>query len=149
MLNEFREFAIKGNVVDMAIGIIIGAAFTAVVTSVVDDILTPIIGAMAGDLDFADRFWVIESGDPAGPYGSITAAKDAGAVVIAYGRLINQIISFLIVAVVLFLVIRWINRLRRSDTQAAPTTRSCPYCKSHIDLAARRCPRCTSELEAA
>jgi len=149
MLNEFREFAIKGNVVDMAVGIIIGAAFTSVVNSMVDDVLTPVVGSIAGDLDFADRFWVLESGDPAGPYATVSAARDAGAVVVAYGRLINQVISFLIVAAVLFVLIRWINRLRRTDTDAAPTTKSCPYCRSHIDQDARRCPQCTSELEAA
>lgn len=149
MLNEFREFAIKGNVVDMAVGIIIGAAFTSVVNSMVDDVLTPVVGSIAGDLDFADRFWVLESGDPAGPYSTVSAARDAGAVVVAYGRLVNQVISFLIVAAVLFVLIRWINRLRRTDTDAAPTTKSCPYCRSHIDQDARRCPQCTSELEAA
>ncbi|MBT8216695.1 MAG: large conductance mechanosensitive channel protein MscL [Acidimicrobiia bacterium] len=148
MLNEFREFAIKGNVVDMAVGIIIGAAFTSVVNSVVDDVLTPVVGSFAGDLDFADRFWVIESGNPAGPYASVDAAEEAGAVVVAYGNLINQVISFLIVAVALFVLIRWINRLRRTDTEAAPTTRSCPFCKSHIDQDASRCPQCTSQLEA-
>ncbi|MBT8192512.1 MAG: large conductance mechanosensitive channel protein MscL [Acidimicrobiia bacterium] len=149
MFNEFREFAIKGNVVDMAVGIMIGAAFTSVVNSVVSDIITPIVGSVAGGLDFGDRFWVIESGDPAGPYASVTAAREAGAVVVAYGRLINQIISFLIVAAVLFLLIRWINRLRRSDTAPAPTTKPCPFCKSHVDRDATRCPQCTSELQAA
>ncbi|MBT8202599.1 MAG: large conductance mechanosensitive channel protein MscL, partial [Acidimicrobiia bacterium] len=128
MLNEFREFAIKGNVVDMAVGIIIGAAFTSVVNSVVDDVLTPVVGSFAGDLDFADRFWVIESGNPAGPYASVDAAEEAGAVVVAYGNLINQVISFLIVAAVLFVLIRWINRLRRTDTASAPTTKACPFC---------------------
>lgn len=146
MLNEFREFAIKGNVVDMAVGIIIGAAFTSVVNSVVDDIMTPVIGALAGDLDFGDRFWVIESGDPAGPYVSVVDATEAGAVVVAYGRLVNQIVSFIIVALALFLLIRWVNRLRRTDTDAAPTTKTCPFCKSHIDVDASRCSHCTAEL---
>lgn len=146
MLNEFREFAIKGNVVDMAVGIIIGAAFTSVVNSVVDDIMTPVIGALAGDLDFGDRFWVIESGDPAGPYASVVDATEAGAVVVAYGRLVNQIVSFIIVALALFLLIRWVNRLRRTDTDAAPTTKTCPFCKSHIDVDASRCSHCTAEL---
>ena len=149
MLNEFREFAIKGNVVDMAVGIIIGAAFTAVVTSLVDDVMTPVIGALAGDLDFGDRFWIIEGGDPAAPYSSVAAAEEAGAVVLAYGRFFNQIISFFIVAFALFVLIRWINRLRRTDTAPAPTTKSCPFCKSHIDMDATRCPRCTSDLEKA
>ncbi len=146
MLKEFREFAIKGNVVDMAVGIMIGAAFTAVVNSIVGDVLTPIIGTVTGDLDFTNRFVVLEQGSPPEPYGSLDAAKEAGAVVLAYGRLVNQVISFLIVAAVLFLLIRWINRLRRSDTPPAPTTKSCPYCKSHIDMDATRCAQCTSEL---
>jgi large conductance mechanosensitive channel len=148
MLSEFKEFAVKGNVVDMAVGIIIGAAFTAVVTSIVDDIMTPIVGSIAGDLDFANRFWVVESGDPAGPYATLAAARESGAVVVAYGRFVNQLTSFLIVAAVLFFLIRWINRLRRSDTSPAPTTMPCRFCKSHIDRAATRCPQCTSDLVA-
>ncbi|NND03349.1 MAG: large conductance mechanosensitive channel protein MscL [Acidimicrobiia bacterium] len=148
MLKEFREFAIKGNVVDMAVGIIIGAAFTAVVNSVVGDVLTPVIGVLTGDLDFSDRFVILEAGTTPGPYTTVEAAESAGATVLAYGQLVNQIISFIIVALALFLMIRWINRLRRSDTEPAPTTRSCPYCKSHVDEAATRCPHCTSELEA-
>ncbi len=146
MLQEFREFAIKGNVVDMAVGIIIGAAFTAVVNSVVGDVLTPIIGTLTGDLDFSNRFAVLDAGDPPGPYQTLAAAEDAGATVLAYGRLLNEIISFLIVAAALFFLIRWINRLRRTDTPPAPTTKSCPYCLSHIDLEATRCPQCTSDL---
>lgn len=146
MLKEFREFAIKGNVVDMAVGIIIGAAFTAVVNSVVGDILTPIVGSLTGDLDFSDRFVVLDAGETTGPFTSVQAAEDAGATVLAYGQLINEIISFVIVAFALFLLIRWINRLRRTDTPAAPTTKTCPFCRSHIDVDASRCPQCTSDL---
>ncbi len=149
MLREFREFAIKGNVVDMAVGIVIGAAFTAVVNSVVGDVLTPIIGVLTGDLDFSNRFVVLEAGSPAGPYTTVQGAEDAGANVLAYGQLVNQVISFLIVAAALFVLIRWINRLRRSDTPPAPTTRACPFCKSHIDQEATRCPQCTSTVEPA
>ncbi len=149
MLKEFREFAIKGNVVDMAVGIIIGAAFTAVVNSVVGDIITPAIGALTGDLDFSNRFVVIEAGSTPGPFPTVEAAENAGATVLAYGQLVNEIFSFFVVAVVLFMLIRWINRLRRSDTPPAPTTRACPFCRSHVDEAATRCPHCTSELEAA
>ncbi len=149
MLREFREFAMKGNVVDMAVGIIIGAAFTAVVNSVVGDVLTPLIGMLTGDLDFSDRFVVLDAGDPAGPYATVSAAEGAGATILAYGNLVNEIIGFLIVAAALFILIRWINRLRRPDTPPAPTTKPCPYCLSHIDQDATRCPQCTSQLDAA
>ncbi len=149
MLNEFREFAIKGNVVDMAVGIIIGAAFTAVVNSLVGDVLTPVIGRLTGDLDFSDRFVVLDAGSPPGPYETLAAAESAGANVLAYGRLVNEVVGFVIVAFALFVLIRWINRLRRSDTPAAPTTKSCPYCMSSIDVDASKCPQCTSELASA
>lgn len=150
MLKEFREFAIKGNVVDMAVGIIIGASFTAVVNSVVGDVLTPLIGSITGDLDFSDRFVVLDPGaGGTDVFVSVQAAEEAGATVLAYGQLLNEIISFLIVAFALFLLIRWINRLRRTDTPAAPTTKTCPFCRSHIDSDASRCPQCTSELEPA
>ena len=149
MLREFREFAMKGNVVDMAVGIIIGAAFTAVVNSVGGDVLTPLIGMLTGDLDFSDRFVVLDAGDPAGPYATVSAAEGAGATILAYGNLVNEIIGFLIVAAALFILIRWINRLRRPDTPPAPTTKPCPYCLSHIDQDATRCPQCTSQLDAA
>ncbi len=148
MLKEFREFAIKGSVVDMAVGIIIGAAFTAVVNSVVGDVLTPLIGVITGDLDFSDRFVLLDAGSPSGPYATAAAAEEAGATVLAYGRLVNEVVSFVIVAFVLFLLIRWINRLRRTDTPAAPTTKTCPFCQSHIDVDASRCPHCTSQLGA-
>ncbi len=147
MLRQFREFAIKGNVVDMAVGIIIGAAFTAIVNSVVGDIFTPLLGVITGDLDFTNRFIVLSQGEPAGPYPTIAQAEEAGAVVLGYGRLFNEVISFVIVAVVLFLLVRWANQLRRSDTTPAPTTRACPFCKSHIDCDAVRCAHCTSEVE--
>ncbi len=147
MLQQFREFAIKGNVVDMAVGIIIGAAFTAVVNSVVGDVFTPLIGMLTGDLDFTNQFFVLSEGSTPPPYPTIEAAENAGAVVLGYGKLANEILSFLIVGLALFFLVRWINHLRRSDTPPAPTTRSCPFCKSHIDMAASRCPHCTSEVE--
>jgi len=147
LLQQFREFAIKGNVVDMAVGIIIGAAFTAVVNSVVGDVFTPLIGMLTGDLDFTNQFLLLSEGSNPPPYPTIEAAENAGAVVLGYGRLVNEILSFLIVGLALFFLVRWINHLRRSDTPAAPTTRSCPYCKSHIDMDASRCPQCTSEVE--
>ncbi len=150
MLNEFKTFALRGNVVDMAVGIIIGAAFGAIVTSLVNDILMPPIGLLLGGIDFANQFFLLKAGTPAGPYASLADAKAAGAVTINYGVFINAVISFLIVAVVVFLLIRAINRLRQEEEAppAEPTTRECPYCLSTIPIKATRCAHCTSTLEA-
>ncbi len=148
MLKDFKEFAVKGNVVDMAVGIIIGAAFTTVVKSLVDDVIMPPLGALTGGLDFGDKFFVLRTDAP-GPFATVAEAKAAGAVVLTYGNFFNAIVAFLLVSLVLFFVVRWTNRLRRPDTPSAPTTKPCPYCKSLIDLAATRCAHCTSALEAA
>jgi len=147
MLKEFKEFAIKGNVVDMAVGIIIGAAFTTVVQSVVNDLLMPPLGHLTGDLDFANQFVLISEGTPTGPYPTLQQAEAAGAVVMRYGAFINAVISFLLVALVLFFLVRWINRLRRPDTPPAPMTRACPFCTEPIHVQATRCKHCTSEIE--
>lgn len=147
MLNEFKEFAVKGNVIDMAVGIIIGGAFSTIVRDLVDGILMPPLGLITGNLDFTNQFWVISEGDTAGPYNTVDQAEQAGAVVITYGQLINSIIAFLLVAFALFLLIRWINNLKRSHTDPAPSTRTCPFCKSSIDEDASRCPQCTSEVK--
>jgi large conductance mechanosensitive channel len=150
MLKEFREFAVKGNVVDMAVGIMIGAAFGAVVKSVVDDVIMPPIGFIVGDLDFSDRFIVLKEGAAAAaPYASLEAAKAAGANVLAYGRLVTHVTSFLILAWILFFAVRWVNRLRTPDAPPPSTTRPCPFCKSAIDKTASRCAFCTSEVEPA
>ncbi len=149
MLKELKEFAIKGNVVDMAVGIIIGAAFTTVVRSLVDDVLMPPIGLATGGLDFASHMIVLRQGATAGPYATPEAARAAGAVVMAWGTLVNAAISFTLVAIALFFIVRWVNHLRRPQTPAAPTTRSCPFCKSSIDKGASRCPFCTSQIEGA
>ncbi len=147
MLKEFKEFAMRGNVVDMAVGIIIGAAFGAIVKSLVDDVLMPPIGLVLGNVDFSNLFWVVKEGAAAAPYASLTAAQEAGAVTINYGVFINAVISFLIVAFAVFLLIRAINRLKREDeSPAAPTTKACPFCDSSISIKAKRCPSCTSEL---
>ena len=147
MLKEFREFAIKGNVVDMAVGIIIGAAFTTVVKTLVDEVIMPPIGLLTGGVDFSSKFWLLKDGTPGVPYASLDEAKKAGAVVLAYGQFINTVVSFLLVALVLFFIVRWINRLRRQDPPPAPSTKACPFCRSQIDIAASRCAHCTSTLE--
>lgn len=146
MLKEFKEFAVKGNVMDMAVGIMIGAAFSSVVKSIVDDLIMPPVTLLTGGLNFADKFLVLRAGTPPGPYVSLAQAKTAGATVVAYGQLINSLVSLLIIAIVLFFLVRWINRLRRPDTPPAPTTKACDFCRSVIDVAATRCPQCTSEL---
>jgi len=142
MLKEFKEFAIKGNVVDMAIGIMLGAAFNAIVNSFVKDVLMPPIGLLLGRVDFTNLF-VTLSGEH---YDTLVAAQEAGAATINYGIFINTIINFVIVAFVLFLVVRGVNRLRREPAPAAPTTKECPQCLSVIAIGAKRCPHCTSQL---
>lgn len=149
-LKEFREFAVKGNVVDMAVGIIIGAAFTAIVNSLVKDIFTPLIGLITGGVNFTNQFWVLRAGSGAGPYHTLEQAQAAGAVTLNYGLFINATLSFLIVAFATFVLIRNINRLKNLHHEpepAAPTVKSCPYCVSKIPLEATRCPACTSHLK--
>jgi large conductance mechanosensitive channel len=142
MLKEFREFALKGNAVDLAIGVIIGAAFGSIVTSLVSDVLMPPIGKLTGGVDFSNLFVVL--GD--GSFPSLKAAKDAGAATVNYGIFINTIINFMIVAAILFLVVKGMNRLKREPAAAAPTVKECPQCASAIPLKAKRCPHCTSQL---
>lgn len=149
MLKEFKEFALRGSVVDMAVGIIIGAAFGAIVNSLVNDVIMPPIGLLLGKVDFSNLFIVLKEGAQTGPYPSLAAAKSAGAVTLNIGLFINTIISFLIIALAVFLVIRQINRLKRKAEApaAAPTTKNCPYCFSSIPIQAVRCPYCTSSLQ--
>jgi large conductance mechanosensitive channel len=144
MLKEFREFAMRGNVIDMAVGIIIGAAFGGIVTSLVNDVVMPPIGLLLGAVDFSDLFINLSDTD----YPSLAAAKEAGAPVIAYGAFLNTVINFLILAFVIFLVIKQINRLKGPAPAPAPATRDCPRCATPIPLKATRCPHCTSELAA-
>jgi len=148
MLKEFKEFAIKGNMVDLAIGVIIGGAFGGVVTSLVNDVIMPPIGALLGGADFANLFWVVKEGTTAGPYASVVAAAEAGAATLNYGMFINTIINFLIVALAVFFVVKAINKMRKAEVEAEPTTKACPFCKSDIPLEATRCPACTSEIAA-
>lgn len=149
MLKEFREFALKGNVVDLAVGVIIGAAFNSIVNSIVTDIIMPPVGLLVGNVDFANLFALLKAGEVPPPYATLADAQSAGAVTINYGLFLNSVISFLIVAFVLFLIIRSINRIKREEEAppAKPTTKECPYCKSEIAIAATRCPQCTSNLE--
>ena len=145
MFKEFKEFAVKGNVVDMAVGIIIGAAFGAIVKSLVSDMLMPPLGLLLGNVDFSNLFVVLKEGATVAPYASLSDAQKAGAVTINYGLFVNSVISFGIVAFAVFMLIRSINRLKREEV-AAPTTKECPYCYSAIPLKATRCPNCTSDL---
>ena len=150
MLKEFKEFAMRGNVVDMAVGIIIGAAFGTIINSLVADVIMPPIGLLLGNIDFSNLFVVLKDGAKAPPpYEFLTAAKAAGATSINYGVFINTIITFLIVAFAVFLLIRSINKLKRQEEAppAVPTTKECPYCISTISVKATRCSHCTSELK--
>jgi large conductance mechanosensitive channel len=150
MLKEFKEFAMRGNVIDMAVGIIIGVAFGTIVKSLVSDIIMPPIGLLLGNVDFANLFAVLREGMIAGPYAALADAQKAGAVTINYGVFVNTIISFVIVAFAVFLLIRQINRLKREEAPLEePTTKDCPYCFSSIPIRATRCPHCTSELDTA
>ena len=148
MLKEFKEFAMRGNVVDMAVGIIIGAAFGTIVKSLVSDIIMPPIGLLLGNVDFTNLFSVLKEGTKtAGPYTSLADAQAAGAVTINYGVFINTIISFIIVGFAVFMVIRSLNRLKKEEgVPAEPTTKDCPYCLTSISIKATRCPNCTSKF---
>ncbi len=142
MLKEFKEFAMKGNVLDMAIGIIIGAAFGKIITSFVSDILMPPLGLLLGKMDFSNLFLNLSGGD----YPTIAAAKAAGAATLNYGVFFNTIIDFLIVAFAIFLLIRQVNKLKREPAASPPNTKDCPFCASAIPIPAKRCPHCTSQL---
>ena len=144
MFKEFKEFAMKGNVLDMAVGIIIGAAFGKIITSFVSDILMPPLGLLLGKMDFSSMF-INLSGQS---YPTIAAAKAAGAATLNYGMFINTIFDFLIVAFAIFLLIRQVNKMKRQPAADAPTTKDCPFCASAIPIPAKRCPHCTSQLAA-
>ena len=149
MFKEFKEFALKGNVLDLAVGIVIGAAFTSIVNSLVADIIMPPIGLLLGKVDFSNLFVVLSAGKTPGPYETLAAAKAAGAVSLNIGLFINAIISFVIVAFAVFLIVKGFNRMRK-EKEAAPTpvtTKECPRCLSVIPLGATRCPHCTSDLK--
>ncbi len=146
MIKEFRDFAMRGNVVDMAVGVILGAAFGKVVTSIVNDVLMPPIGKLVGNVDFSSLFLDLSGGG----HASLESAKAAGAATINYGLFINTVIDFVIVAFAIFLLVRTMNRLKKKEeAPAAPTTRACPQCLMDIPLQAKRCGHCTSEVRAA
>jgi large conductance mechanosensitive channel len=141
MLKDFREFAVRGNVMDLAVGVIIGAAFGKITTSLVNDVVMPPIGALLGPVDFANRFYAL-SGDPK----TLDEAKMLGIATIKYGVFINTCLDFLIVAFIVFLMVRWINKLKSAPPPVTPTAKECPFCVSSIPLKATRCPSCTSQL---
>lgn len=149
MIKEFKEFAMRGNVLDMAVGIIIGASFGSVVRSLVDDVIMPPVGLILGNVDFSNLFIVLREGDIVGPYLSIAEAQAAGAVTLNYGLFINTIITFVIVAFAVFLLIRSVNIIQRTEEESPsePTTKACPFCFMDIPMDAIRCPQCTSDLE--
>jgi len=149
MFKDFKEFIMRGNVIDMAVGIVIGAAFGIIIKSLVEDVIMPPIGMLLGSVDFTNLFLILKEGSVAGPYASLVDAKKAGAVTINYGMFINTVISFLIIAFTIFLVIRNINKLRREKEvpSPVPTTKECPYCLSAVPIKATRCAYCTSELK--
>lgn len=148
MLKEFKDFAMRGNVVDMAVGIIIGAAFGTIVKSLVADVIMPPIGLLLGGVDFSNLFATIKTGSIAGPFATLAEAQKAGAVTINYGVFMNTVISFIIVAFAIFMVVKGMNSLRRKEEAppAEPTTKDCSHCFTSIPIKATRCPNCTSEL---
>ena len=151
MLKDFKAFIMRGNVIDLAIGVIIGIAFGAVVKSLVDDVIMPPIGLATGGIDFSNKFVVLKDGAAAaGPYASVAAAKAAGATTLNYGLFVNNIVSFLIIAFCAFLTVRMVNKLMHpTGTPEVPKTKSCPYCAMAIPITATRCPNCTSQLAGA
>lgn len=149
MLKEFKEFAVKGNVIDMAVGIIIGAAFGTIVKSIVADVIMPPIGLLLGNVDFANLHIVLKEGTAAAPYETLADAAAVGAVTLNYGVFINTVVSFIIVAFCVFLLVKQINQLKRKEAPAPapdPTTKECPYCFSVIPIKATKCGNCTSDL---
>ena len=149
MFKEFKEFIMRGNVLDLAVGVIIGTAFNAIVKSLVNDLIMPPIGLLLGRVDFGNLFIRLKMGDPPAPYATLADAQVAGAVTINYGLFVNTVVSFVITAFAVFLVIKVVNRLKREEEAPPPepTDKECPYCCNKIPIKATRCPHCTSQLE--
>ena len=147
-LNEFKKFAIQGNMLDMAVGMIIGAAFKDIVNSVVNDLIMPVVGLFTGRIDFSNMFIALDGNK----YATLAAAQEAAAPTLNYGLFITQVINFVILAFVIFMMVKWVNKIRTSvepkkeEAPAAPTEKTCPFCQSTISIKATRCPHCTSEL---
>jgi large conductance mechanosensitive channel len=147
MLKDFKAFIMRGSVVDLAVGVIIGSAFGAIVKSLVDDVLMPPIGLATGGIDFGNKFFVLKEGaKAAAPYASLGEAKAAGAVTLNYGLFVNQTVTFLIIAACIFVIVKMVARLQAPPPAAAPATKGCSYCATQIPVAAKRCPNCTSQL---
>ena len=147
MFKEFKAFALRGNVLDLAVGIIIGGAFGTIVKSLVDDVIMPPVGLALGNVDFTNLFALLSPGPKAPPpYATLADASGAGAVTINYGQFINNVITFVIVAFAVFLIVRAANRLKPQEAAAAPATKDCPYCRMAIPVGATRCPHCPTEL---
>jgi len=150
MLKDFKAFIMRGNVVDMAVGVVIGASFGGIVKSLVDDVLMPPIGLLLGRVDFSNLYLILRDGAVPGPYAALAEAKKAGAVTLNLGLFANTVINFVIVAMAIFLVVRAVNRLqamqKAKEPEAEPSTKECPFCASTISIKATRCPNCTSEL---
>ncbi len=143
MLKEFKKFALRGNMIDLAVGIIIGGAFTGIVNSLVNDIIMPILSLLTKDIDYSNLFISLNGVH----YDTIAAAKDAGAATINYGTFISGVLNFLIMSFVVFILVRWINKLKKPEAPAAPTTKECPHCYSDINPKATKCPNCTSDIQ--
>ena len=148
MFKEFKEFAIKGNAIDLAVGVVIGAAFGGIVTSLVKDILTPPIGFLTGGLDFSNKFLVLKDAPGGAVFANPADAVKAGAITWNYGNFITLVINFIIVAFCIFLVVRALNKMKRPTPDAAPVSKDCPFCAMTIPIKATRCPHCTSEMSA-
>jgi len=158
MFGEFRKFIMRGNVMDLAVGFVLGAAFTTIVKSLVDDILMPPLGLLLGRTDFSNLYLVVKEGAQAGPYATLKMAKEAGAVTINYGMFLNAIVAFVIVGFAMFMIVRSMNRMeakleaqfsKEKPKPGDPTDKKCPYCLSTVAYQATRCPACTSQLETA
>ena len=152
IIKEFRDFAVKGNVIDLSVAVVLGGAFGAIVNSIVKDIIMPPIGLLLGGVDFSNLYIILKQGDPAGPYASLTNAQEAAAVTLNYGLFLSSLVTFLIIALVMFLLVKSIGRMQKAVKKdeailpPAPTTKECPYCYSEISIKASRCPHCTSQL---
>lgn len=143
MLKEFKKFALRGNMIDLAVGIIIGGAFNSIVNSLVNDIIMPLLGLFTKNINFSDWYIALDGVD----YGPLAKAEEAGAAVVKYGLFLSNILNFIIMAFVVFLIVKWINKLQKPEAPEAPTTKKCPYCYSDIHLDATKCSHCTSDVK--